>query len=342
MANRPTLNDLARESGVSIATVDRVLNGRAPVREDTAKRVYDAAHRIGYYAASIIKQRLQADLPEVRLGFVLQKERQPFYQEFAEAIIEVVRTAPGIRGTATIMFASGASPDETAALIEKLSQRNRAIAAVSVNHHTVTAAVQAARDRGVPVYSLLSDFAQGMRQSYVGLNNLQVGRIAGWMIAKAAKPGKVAIYVGGHRWHGHELRETGFRSYFREHAPQFHLLDTLVNLDTRQLTYEASLDLLDRHPDLRGLYVAGGGMEGAIAALRETRKPEEIALVVNELTMQSKTALQERYVTLVDATPLTRLCTELVNLMSHAVQHGIPETPGQHFLDPLLYTPESF
>ena len=84
-------------------------------------------------------------------------------------------------------------------------------------------------------------------------------------------PGKLAVFVGGYRWHGHELRETGFRSYLREYAPDFSVLDTMVNLETRQLTYEATLNLLDRNPDLRGLYCAGGGMEGAIAALRETR-----------------------------------------------------------------------
>ncbi len=72
-----------------------------------------------------------------------------------------------------------------------------------------------------------------MRQHYLGLNNLKIGRIAAHMIAATThRPGKIAVFVGGHRWHGHELRETGFRSYFREFAPQFRVLDTLVNLET--------------------------------------------------------------------------------------------------------------
>ncbi|TIT47241.1 MAG: LacI family transcriptional regulator, partial [Mesorhizobium sp.] len=33
---RVTIADLAREAGVSVATVDRVLNVRLPVREETA------------------------------------------------------------------------------------------------------------------------------------------------------------------------------------------------------------------------------------------------------------------------------------------------------------------
>ena len=48
MVKRPTIQDLADASGVSVATVDRVLNGRHRVREETARRVYSAAASIGY------------------------------------------------------------------------------------------------------------------------------------------------------------------------------------------------------------------------------------------------------------------------------------------------------
>ena len=39
MARRPTIRDLAEAAGVSVATVDRVLNGRHPVREETARQI---------------------------------------------------------------------------------------------------------------------------------------------------------------------------------------------------------------------------------------------------------------------------------------------------------------
>jgi LacI family transcriptional regulator len=342
VARRPTITDLAREAGVSVATVDRVLNGRHRVREETARRVYEAAHKIGYHAAGVIKQRILADLPECRLGFVLQKEKQAFYQAFAAELEQAVRAAPNLRGRATIEFASSQAPGDVAELLERLGGRVQAIAGTAVDHHAVTAAVSALRARGVPTFSLLSDYAQGVRESYVGTNNLKVGRTAAWFVLKAApRPGKVAIFVGGHRWHGHELRETGFRSFLREYAPQFAVLDTLVNLETRQLTYEATLDLLSRHRDLVGFYVAGGGMEGAIAAVRESRAPEELAVVVNEVTPESRVGLLDRYVTAVLATPLTRLCADLVNLMVGAIRHGMAETPGQHFLPSEIHIPES-
>jgi LacI family transcriptional regulator len=152
-------------------------------------------------------------------------------------------------------------------------------------------------------------------------------------------PGKLAVFVGGNRWHGHDLREVGFRAYTRENAPAFTVLDTLVNLETRQLTYEATLDLLTRHPDLRGIYVAGGGMEGAIAALRETRAPGEVALVVNEVTAESRAALLDGYLRMIISTPLAELCDDVVALMVKA-QSGDDGTIGQHFLDPRIILPE--
>jgi len=45
----PTIKDVAREAGVSIATVSYVINGKtASISEDTCREVLDAARRIGY------------------------------------------------------------------------------------------------------------------------------------------------------------------------------------------------------------------------------------------------------------------------------------------------------
>ncbi len=342
MANRPTIHDVARAAGVSSATVDRVLNGREKVREETARKVYEAARQIGYHAAPLIGQRMQADLPRLRLGIVLHKERQSFYQQFAAEAERAVQQATGLRASVQLAFAASQSPRDFTTLMEGMADRVDAIAATAVTHPDVTETVQGLNAQGIPCFALLNDFAQGVRQNYLGLNNLKVGRIAAHMIATAAHhPGKIAVFVGGYRWHGHELRETGVRSYFREHAPQFQVLDTLVNLETRQLTYEATLDLLSRHPDLRGIYCAGGGMEGAIAAVKEMREPGEVALVVNELTPESRAALISRDVTMVIGTPLPRLCADLISLAAEAVQKGMGPVQGQHFLMPDLYLAES-
>lgn len=330
---RPTISDLAKASGVSVATVDRVLNGRHRVREETARRVYDAAQSIGYHAVALLRQRVFEDLPQYRLGFLLQKPTQAFYQALAREIETVAQSTEKARVHVQIDFATAATP---AAIIEKLkaiAARNQAVALVGPDYPAVTAAVEELRERGVPVFSLLSDLATGVREGYVGLNNRKAGRTAAWMIAKAAqKPGKVACFVGSHRFHGHELREIGFRSYFRENAPEFEVVETLINLETAEITHEATLNLLQKHPDLIGFYVAGGGMEGAISAIREEKLAGKLVVVINELTPESKAALADDVVTMVIATPLAALCSEAISLMLGAIDRGQAVMPGQSFL----------
>ena len=342
MANRTTIHDVARAAGVSTATVDRVLNAREKVREETALRVYAAARKVGYHAAPLIGQRVQADLPRLRLGVVLQKEKQAFYQNLRAELERAIGQATGVRASLILEFSTSQSPAEFAALMDGLAGRADVVCATAVSHPDVTDAVTRLNERGIPCFALLNDFAQGIRQNYLGLNNIKVGRIAAHMIAQTSrKDGKIAVFVGGYRWHGHELRETGFRSYFREYAPQFSVLDTVVNLETRQLTYEATLALLARNPDLRGSYCAGGGMEGAIAAVQEMGAPGDVVLVVNELTPESRAALITRHVAMVIGTPLQRFCTDLIALATEAVSTPLPALAGQHFLQPDLYLPES-
>ena len=45
---RPTTKDLAREAGVSLATVDRVLNERPNVSKRSAKKVNEAIEKLGF------------------------------------------------------------------------------------------------------------------------------------------------------------------------------------------------------------------------------------------------------------------------------------------------------
>ncbi len=343
MPRRPTLHDLAQAAGVGVATVDRVLNGRPHVRAATVERVLAAAERIGYPTRRLVERQRDAARRRLRFGFVLHKASQEFYRSVAAELTAAVAARTDIRGQTEIRYSPSQAPGDFAAELRAMAETADVVATSAINHPEVTAAIRDLHAAGRPVIALLNDVASGLRQGYVGLDNMQVGRLAAWMITTRVRdPGKLCVFVGGNRWHGHILRETGFRSFLRERAPGFGMLDTVVNLETRQVSYEATIDLLARHPDLRGIYVAGGGMEGAIAALREARPPERIALVVNELTAESRRALTDGYVTMVIATPLAELGRALVETMIAAVEAG----PGAHsaprILTPQLYLPESF
>jgi LacI family transcriptional regulator len=337
MSKRPTVSDLARAAGVSVATVDRVLNQRHPVREGTADRVLRAAEAIGYHATSLLKQRLRAEAPRRTLGFLLQK-RDAFYQLLADDLQAATRNLASLRGKAIVEFVSELSPATIAERLRHLGEQSDAVAIVSVDHPYVSQAIAVLRGRGVPCFAMLSDLTAEARAGYIGRDNRKEGRTAAWMIAKTARrPGKVGIIVGSHRYLCQETAEISFRAYFREHASNFHVLEALTNLEDARIAHVATQNMMAANPDLVGLYICGGGMEGVIAAAREEATHDPVAIVCNELTPKTRAGLIEGVLTAVIATPNAQLATKTLEAMARAIEAPSGDPPGQFLVPFDLY-----
>ncbi len=77
--------------------------------------------------------------------------------------------------------------------------------------------------------------------------------------------------------------------------------------------------LLNENPDLRGLYIAGGGITGAIAALRSTGRAGSLVVVGYELMDTTRSALVDGTLTFVISHPLARIAREALAGMVRAV-----------------------
>jgi len=342
MARRPTISHLAAAAGVSVATVDRVLNRRHKVRSETAERVLAAAQSIGFHATALLKQRIRADVPERTFGFLLQKSSDYFYQQLASDLQTATRSAGNIRGRAVIEFIDELSPTLIAECVRDLGGRSDALAIVSVDHPHVSAAIATLSDGGVPTFAILTDLTADRRAGYIGRDNRKEGRTAAWMMAKAARrPGKIGIIVGSHRYLCQETAEISFRSWFREHAPDFPLLEPLVNLEEARIAHAATLELMARNPDLVGLYIAGGGMAGALEAAREEARREPLIVVCNELTPTTRAALIDGILTAVIHTRTAALAERAIEAMTRALAAPSSAPPGQILVPFDLYIAEN-
>ncbi|MFX4302543.1 substrate-binding domain-containing protein [Alicyclobacillus tolerans] len=74
-----TIYDVAREANVSMATVSRVINGTAVVKEETKKRVQDAIERLGYRPNAVARglaskrtRTIGVIVPDVSTAFVAE------------------------------------------------------------------------------------------------------------------------------------------------------------------------------------------------------------------------------------------------------------------------------
>jgi LacI family transcriptional regulator len=316
-SSRITMEDVARVSGHSISTVDRVLNGRANVRSDTAQHIREAAEALGYFAAGVIRERMRDVRPRRTLGFLLQRPDAAFYKGLAEELERATRGAPDLRGKAVVDYVKSQSPELVAEHIRQMGERVDALAVVVADHPLVTEAIDQLKARGVPVFALISDLSAAQRAGYAGMDNRKLGRTAAWFLTELAQtPGKIVMYVGSPRFQCQELSEMSFRSYIREHAPEFELLETLTTLENEDYGEERTHNLFHQHPDLCGFYMGGSGIEGMMRALRTHKPTRRIIGLGNELTSITRSALLGGQLHAVFSHPLPLLCSGLVAQMA--------------------------
>jgi LacI family transcriptional regulator len=148
------------------------------------------------------------------------------------------------------------------------------------------------------------------------IDGWKVGRTGAWVFHNIGRePGKLAILIGNPRYRCQEMNESGFRSYFREYAPGFTLLEPLLTFENASVAQEMTEKLLREHPDLQGIYVAGGGISGAIAGLGTSGMAGRVKLVGYELMDVTREALLDGTMTFAIAHPLDKLADHAIDGM---------------------------
>lgn len=288
---RPTIADLAREAGVSVSTVNRVIAKAGTVRPAMRERVLDAARRIAFYGLGTIEHSVRASARRRRLGVLLQREGHAFYRGLGQALHRAARSDGAV--DLDLAYLDDLSPDTVAMRLGELVTRCEAVALVAAEHPVVSEAIDAALARGVAVVALIAPLSARGNVGFVGLDAWKVGRTAAWAVAHAARSGaKIGILLGNPRYRNHELNESGFRSYFREHGTDVTLLEPRLTYESAAVAREMTEELLAEHPNLGGLFVSGGGITGAIAALREAPRPPRFIAVGYELFAETRAALR--------------------------------------------------
>ncbi|MBR0787313.1 LacI family DNA-binding transcriptional regulator [Bradyrhizobium iriomotense] len=262
-----TLKDIAREAGVSLATVDRVLHNRPGVRPDTVRRVRDAIERNSFQphvaAAELARGRAR------RFAFVMPSGPNPFMQQIEAYLGEMTAWLSARRLNVEMVTTDVFDAAVLAASLETLSGDYDGVAVVALDHPTVRAAINDLVDAGSKVVTLVSDVPSSRRHHYVGIDNIAAGRTAGALVGRlvGGRSGKVAVVAGSQGLRDHAERIFGFNQVMASEFPDLSVLPVLEGRDEDERSEQLLARLLGRHADIVGLYNVGAGTQGVAQAL---------------------------------------------------------------------------
>lgn len=289
---RPTVHDIADTAGVSLATVDRVLNDRPGVRGVTKAKVEAAIASLGYVrdvaAANLAKSRVYP------LVFILPEGDNPFMRGL-EA--EVRRAGLHSAAERTRLSVATVPAFDAGALVKAIdaaiAENVSGIAAVVVDAPEVSAAIARAHAAGIPFVTLVSDLANSGRDHFVGVDNIAAGRTAGSLMGRflGERPGVVAVLAGSMRVRDHRERLDGFRAAIAAMPVARTVLPVLEGQDDPDLSFSLISDCLAANPTLAGIYNLGAGNRGLIQAL-SARGRADLCVIAHELTAETRAALE--------------------------------------------------
>ncbi len=342
--SRPTIADLAGEAGVSVSTVNRILGGTASVKGTTMQRVQAAAERIGFYGIGAIEDRMRKVAPHYRLGFLLQQSNRDLYQLFSKKIVAACRARRDDIVDPLVDFVDLLTPENISARLMALGRECDAVAIIAADHPIISQTIRALHEQGKPVVAYITDQSAPERAAFVGADNWKLGRTAAWLIAQTTHgPGRIAVFIGNHRYQCQDVADASFRSYLREHAPRLIVEESRPTHEESTEAHRMVKELLATTEDLVGILIVGGGISGILRALREA--PEEqrrdIRLVCRDIGPETRMGLTEGLITAALCHTLDATSETLVQTMIEAIDQDLSGTTIQRTLPFEIVTPEN-
>ena len=289
---KPTVHDIAKEAGVSLATVDRVLNRRPGVRSTTVARVQAAIDKLGYvrdlYAANLARGRLY------RIAFVLPDRKSQFLAALEDAVAEASRA---LRLDRLDLQAVRVPPDDPVAVRRNFERLIRqgvdGVAVMADETPMVRDMIARLKAQGIAVVALVTDQPNTGRDHFVGIDNIAAGRTAGVLMGRflSQRRGAVMVMVNSTQARDMVERRLGFDEVLAARFGGLEALPSLEGHDNFEETHRLAARVLASRDDVVGIYCTGAGLRGVTQAVTESGR-DDLVVVSHELTAHSRAALE--------------------------------------------------
>ncbi len=270
------MKDIARDLGVSVVTVSKVLRNHADISAETRERVLKRMKELNY-KPNLAARALVTGKSYI-MGLIVPDLVHPFFAQVAKKMNRVLRD----QGYNLVISSSNEDPELEQQEIEQLLAR-RVDALVIASAQWTVESMRTIEQHRTP-YILIDRKFVGLAANFVGVDDEAVGVMATQHLIDIGC--KTIAHIGGPEVSTAIGRRDGYRRALlkngRDYLPEYMVVREHGD-DASDITgCEAMTDLLKRNPRPDGVFcyndpTAMGAMKALLAA--QLRVPEDVALV---------------------------------------------------------------
>lgn len=266
MAHKYLVKDIAFQAGVGVATVDRVLNGRLPVRPHTRRRVEQAIEELD-------KQEDQIGLNGRKFFVDVIIEAPRRFCKIAELamIIQAPMLHPAVFRARFITSRNLTDADLVKRVKQVIKRGSDGVILTARETAATRACIQNLSENKIPVVTLATDVSSSKRIAYAGMDNQASGRTAASLIGKylIGHPKKVLVTMRNHKFQSEEVRAISFRGFIARKYPEVRLLEYREEPGATSQTEKNVVELLYENRDVTAIYSIGGNNQSILNAVSQ-------------------------------------------------------------------------
>ena len=288
-----TTKDLARVAGVSLATVDRVLNDRPNVSRKARGAVDRAIAETGFVrnsaAASLARNRVH------RIRFMLPADGGAYLDTVLK---EIEATARAVRQDMTLVDVERIDMRDPHAIADRLSQVTdqdvHGLAIMAPQSPQVRDAVARLDGRGVRSVQFLNGESRSAGHEFVGADNFAAGATAARIVGSFLRgvTGAVSVIADTMRSPDSVERRLGFDRVMHAHFPALTVLPSVETRGDAERADAAIGAVMRQRRDIVGVYVIGAEAAVPLAAVAAHGSLDELTAVAHERTAFTEEALR--------------------------------------------------
>lgn len=326
---KPTVHDIAQAAGVSLATVDRVLNARPGVRAKTVTKVQQAVDRLGYVrdisAANLARGKSYSFV------FLVPDRDSQFLSALKDAVEEAGQGLRAERSRLSVVSVPYQDPVAVGRIQRDLIEAAPdGVAVLAGETPMVRDMITHLKELAIPVVTLVTDQPNSDRDHFVGIDNRAAGRTAGELMGRFVRPGtgRIAVVVSTMQARDMVERRLGFDEILSGDFPDLTVLPSLEGRDDPDLCERILTRGFRNHSDIAGVYCAAPDCQGVVRAISALGLDRQVVVVAHELTEFSRACLRERTIDVVITQNVGHLARSAMRVL-RARQDGVAIIPSQ-------------
>lgn len=279
-----TIKEIAAMAGVSRGTVDKVLNHRPGVKQETKEKVLRIANEMHYQPNFLGKALVQSKDP-LKIGIILTPEYNPYIQEIIKGIKEGNDEFSAFGIEIITKKLKSLDPFEQLSIIQELvAEGVQGLAVFPLNNSRVIDCLNTLIEQKVAIVTFNSKVSGCNDLCFVGQDHYKGGRTAAGLMGRICSPdASVGVIISSMHLSCHQDRLMGFREKLMETYPGIKIVEIQENQDRGETAYQITKKYLEKYPNLQGIYLTSGGIFGIGQALAEAGKTSDVRVICHDV-----------------------------------------------------------